>query len=90
MPYNKDAKSISRWNRFDQRYLPCLLDFDRVHVWRWITVLVGLPVPFALAPSRPHDPPLFVPGLPLPARLQAPGKLEAWEYVSFGIDDYGV
>ena len=50
--------------------------------------LLGSPsIPFAVAPSRLDDPPMLVPRPPLPACLQAPGKLEAWEYMGFRVDD---
>lgn len=87
MPYDKVAERISRWGCFDHWYLSSLLDFDRVHVYRWIAVLVDLPTPFPVAPSRLDYPSLLISGLPLPASLQAPVKLEAWEYVSFRVDD---
>ena len=48
---------------------------------------MGLPIPFTVAPSSLDDPPLLIPRLPLPARLQAPGKFEAWENMSFRVDD---
>lgn len=76
-----------RWSCFDQWCLSSLLDFDGVQVCRWITVLVSLPIPFAVAPSRLNYPPLLISRLSLPARLQAPGKLEAGEYMSFRIND---
>lgn len=34
--------------------------------------------------------PFSIPGLPCPASLQAPGKLEAGENMRFSIDDNGV
>ena len=83
----KAAKRSLRWSFFAHWCLSSLLDFDRMRVCRWITVLVSLPVAYAVAPSRLDDPSLLISRLPLPARLQAAGKLEAWEYMSFRVDD---
>lgn len=47
----------------------------------------SLPIHFAIASSRLDDPPFLISRLPLPARLQAPCKFEAWEYMSLGIND---
>lgn len=86
-PINKAAQMISRWSCFDQWWLSSLLDFGRMHVCRRIVVQASLSITFAVAPSRLDDPSLLISRLPLPASLQAPGKLEAWEYMSFCVDD---
>ena len=91
MPHKQDRQRFLGWSRFDQWYLlSSLLDFGRVHLSWWDTVLESLSIPFAVAPSRLDNPPLLISSLPLPARLQASGKLEAWEYVGFCINDNSI
>ena len=70
-----------------QGNLPCLFDLDGLDaIRRWIRPRIT----FLLAPGGRDNPPLCVPRLPLPIRLQASSELEAWEDVGFGVDDDGI
>ena len=53
---------------------------------RWRAQCCGF---FLFGRLRDHMP-LFISRFPLPARLQASRKLEAWEYMRLGVDDNGV